>query len=118
MLSLKCTHHQHLEYLRREFNHGHCLSQSFFLATALAVRYKDHDTDSFILSMQSAFLDGPIFVYTEYTPALLRVCDSIMLSSYQIDHMLLSCGPSLYKLLFSFSHSSLPCIFKETGLQL
>ena len=30
--SLKGTHHKHL---RREFNHGHCLSHNFFLATAL-----------------------------------------------------------------------------------
>ena len=35
MFSLKCTHYQHLEYLHRKLNHGHCLSLNFFLAAAL-----------------------------------------------------------------------------------
>ena len=34
-LTVLATHHKHLKYLRREFNHGHCLSHIFLLATAL-----------------------------------------------------------------------------------
>ena len=36
----KCIHHKHLKYLRREFNHGHCLSHNFFLPPALALTTK------------------------------------------------------------------------------
>ena len=51
VLSLKCNPHKHLKYLGREFNHGHCLSHNFFLATALFMT-----SSSLCLSLQTRLL--------------------------------------------------------------
>lgn len=97
-----------------------CLStqqETMWFLSNRTVCCKDHDKDSYLINA----ICIPQWTYLFIQNTRQHCCEFviyIMLCFYQIDHIecsphhahaTVSCRLSLYKLLFSFSHPSLPC---------